>query len=444
MRFTVRAAKWMIAGAGAVACSDSPAGPDVTGTPLTVWVLEERLTLGGDDKPLANVRVAFDVPGGERVSKTTEADGHVTFRGDFSQGGASVTVLSDNHIFVTMLEASPETARAQPNAIGKPAEDLVIFPPRLDGVTESVTVGLRGNLIGKRSPDHVVALASSSLLDLGAVRSADPTFIVRGPRDRAFFLLGHEIKVSFDPSGLASQELIKSFRVDLSARTDDLLLDLDLAKLPSLPTRTVHVRAEAPESGPSPFGVGTRAVASVASVDSELALGLLAKSTASADNRSFELEVALVDTDVGPERTFTRVVLTAADGSQSVRSELGPLTEGAVWKEFPLPPSIASPDAARSVRGEIPLDGFPVGADLLAEVHAGGSLLWILYGPPGGPRAKSFTVPYRDEVGELFVQSFALSLSARKERVALPGPARGRGDFYRYTSTFRDILLRKR
>lgn len=443
MRFILRAAFWIVACVGAVACSDSPAGQDVTGTPLTVWVLEERLTLDGGDKPLANVRVAFDVPGAERVSKTTEADGHVTFRGDFSRGGASVSVLSDNHIFVTMLEASPETARAQPNAIGKPAEDLVIFPPRLDRVTESVTVGLRGNLFGKRSPDHVVSLASSSLLDLGAVESTDPTFILRGPRDRAFFILGREIKVSSDRSGLVSQELVKSFRVDLPARGDDQLLDLDLAKLPSLPTRTVHVRAESPRGGPSPFGVGTRADASVASADSKLTLGLLAKSTASADNQSFDLEVTLVDTDVAPERTLTRVVLTAADGSQSIRSELGPMTEGVVWKDFPVPPSIASPDSTRTVRGEIPLEGFPAGADLLVEVHAGGSLLWILYGPPGGPQAKSFTVPYRDEVGELFVQSFALSLSARKERVALPGPARGRGDFYRYTSTFRDILLRK-
>ncbi|HVH43273.1 MAG TPA: hypothetical protein VM925_13050 [Labilithrix sp.] len=432
----------IVAFAGACASTDSRPGSGGIGTPFTVWVFEERFTLDDEDKPLPNVRVVFDPPGGgERATRTTAADGHVTFDGDFARGGGSVTVLSNEHVYVTMLEASPETARARPNAIGKPASDLVVLPPRLDRITEPRTVELRGTIFGKRDRNHVVSIAASSLPRLGAYRALESTYVVRAPRDRPFFVLGHETRTLLDRDGVVVEnELLKAFRIEMSARADDQVLDLDLPKLPSLPTKVIHVRAETPQVGASPFGAGTRAFASVGSVDSGLGVGLFARTSPSADGHAFDIDVTLVETDVTPERLLSDAVLIAADGSQSTRTEQGTMADGMVWKDFALPPSIPDADASRTVRDPIPLDGFPAGADLVAKVYAGGGqLLWILNGPPGGPRGKTFTIPYRDEVASVDIQLFALSLSARMDRV----PLASRGEFYRYTSTFRDVLLGK-
>ncbi|MBK6691636.1 MAG: hypothetical protein IPG50_05450 [Myxococcales bacterium] len=417
------------------ACAGSDASHGAT---FTVWLFDERATLDGTETPIANVAVALDGPDGLRVVKSTEADGHVTFEGDFARG-VSITALSDNHVYVTMLEASPEAAAARPNRVGKPATDLVIFPPRLDRLAESMTVGLRGTIAGKQGVDNAVTLALSGVERLGAVRTLEPTYLLRAPRDRPFFLLGHETRVAADAAGILFNEHLKSFRIDLAARSDDELMDLDLPKLPALPTRRIRMRVEPPRQGPVPFGAGTGAVASVTSADSELAVGLFAEAKAT-PNGALDVDVHLVDADVAPERLLSHVVVTAPDGSKSARTEQATLTDGAVWKDFAAPPTIREPEASRTARDAIPLDGFPAGADLFATVYAGGSLLWILHGPPGGPRARSFTLPYHDEVKVPEIRVFALSLAARFDRVELPM----RGEFYRYTSTFRDIILRKR
>jgi hypothetical protein len=418
-----------------------PAGGSSGGVPFTVWVFDERLNLDGDEAPIANARVALDPPsGGERVVKTTEPDGHVTFAypGD-PKAGVSITILSDAHVFLTMLEASPETARARPNTKGKPPSDLVVFPPRLDNDLRARSIELRGSVLGKRDPSHVVTLGASALPRLGVAQALESTYVLRAPKARPFFVLGHETKTLVDDDGVVvDAELVKSFRLELAPRDGDQRLDLDLASLPALQSKVVHVRAEPPE-GFAP-GLGTRAYAAVESADSGLLVGIFSRANEAPDGRGFVIEVTVSDTELAPERILRRAVLTRVDGSSSVRTEEGPFVEGEVLRDFPAPPSIPDPDGSRSVHDPIPLDGFPPGADLVAEVHAGGQLLWILEGPPGGPRAKSFTIPYRDEVTSADVQVFALSLSARRERVVLPSW----GQFHRFVSSFRDVRLRKR
>jgi hypothetical protein len=441
MRF--RAALALASSVGVVALAPSCGGSDAAsgGTPFTIWVLDERLTLDAQETPVANARVAYDPPdGSERVTKMTEADGHVTFDGDFTHGGASITVLSDDHVFVTMLEASPDTARAQPNTFGKPESDLVVVPPRLDRVTAGRTVGLRGNIFGKSDPDDVVSIAASSLPRLGAYQALESTFIFRVPRDRPFYILGHETKTLVDANNVIAQnDLIKSFRIELPARSDDELLDLDLPTVATLPAKLIHVHAEAPQVATSPFGPGTRASASVGTADSGLIVGVFAATAANANGHTFDVDVNLVDTDVTPERPLSQVILTAPDGSLSTRTEQGTMADGTVWTDFPLPPTIPDPDTSRTLLDPIPLDGFPAGADLEARLYAAGELLWILRGPPGGPHAKSFTIPYRREVTDIDVQLIAMSVTAETGRVALPL----RGELYRYSATFRDVFLRK-
>lgn len=410
--------------------------------PFTVWVFDQRLTVDGAETPIANARVAFDpAGGGPRVTSTTAPDGHVTFDGDFSQGGASVTVLSDNHAYVTMLEASPDTARARPNTLGKPPADLVILPLRLDDVAESPTVELRGNLFAFKEPTNAVALASSALARLGAATALEPRYALRAPRGRPFFVLGAALTSFIDPAGNpVSNDLVKAFRIDLPAREDDQLLDIDLATIPALPSRTLRMRAELPQVAGTPFGPGTRALASVLSADSALTLGIFSSSTTTSDARAFDLSVTLVTTDIAPERPLTQALLIAPDGSRSVRTEQGIAAEGTNWNDFAAPPTVRDPDAPRTARDPIPLDGFPPGAELTVRVFAGGQLFWILYGPPGGPRASSFTIPYRDEVASTDVQVFAVSVVAQSDRVDLPSY----GSFYRRTASFRDLRISKR
>lgn len=439
-----RSLMWLpvVVGVGHVSCGKPRPAATTAHTPFTVWLLDERLTSDGEDKPIPNARVVLDpAGGGDRVTMTTEPDGHVTFDDDFTQGGASITVLSDDHVYVTMLEASPDSARARPNVVGKPPSDLVIFPPRLDKVTERLTVELRGNIFGFTDPTNEVALSASALTRLGAATVLDPLYTLRAARGRPFFVIGHALKDLIDRDGnVVSNEIVKSFRIDLPARNDDELLDIDLATIAPLQTRLLSFRAELPQVADSPFVAGTRAYASVLSADSGVTLGIFASASKTADGRAFDIGVTVAQTDIAPERAFTQAVLAAPDGSRSVRIDEGIAAAGTTWSDFMVPPTIPDSDTPRSVRDPIPLTGFPPGAELTVRVLAGSQLLWVLYGPPGGPHKKSFTIPYRDEVTVASVQLFAVTLVAQTDRVVLPG----HGELYRRSSSSHDVLVGKR
>lgn len=420
------------------ACSSGEGGSAAgrVKTPFTIWVLETSVPAGGSSAPLANVPVAFDLPGHERVKKSTEADGHVTFEGDFQAGPASVTVLSKDHVYTTMLGTSPDAARARPNEAGKPPSDLVVFPLPLDRTSAAKTVELSGRIFGKRDPYDVVSVAVSFLARFGSVRALESTYALRVPKDRPAFLIGHETRTLVDDAGdVVENELLKSFRIELPARAVDASLDLDLAKLPSLPTRLIHVRVEA-----GSFAAGTRATASTRSAVSSLETGLFARYRPAADAGAFDVDVTLADADVGDEPLVSHGVLTGPDGAQSVRTEAGIQSDGTVWRDFVAPPTIRDPESSRSVREPIVLDQFPSGADLVAKLYAGGGqLFWVVYGPSGGLTGNTFTIPYDDEITSADIQLFVLSVGARRERIPLAAGA----DEYRYAATSRDIILRK-
>ena len=430
----------LITGVVIAACGGEHSSSAPT-TPFTVWVFDERLTMDGSDKPVAGVPVAFDpAGGGDRITSMTELDGHVTFDADFSQGPASVSVFSPDHVFVTMLEASPESANARPNTSGKPPGDLVIMPPRLDSVTTGLTVGLSGNIFGKKHPQDSVALFTSGLPRVGTVQTADPVYMMRAPRGRPFFVLGHAFDSLLDSDGnVAQSDLLQSFRIDLPARSDDERLDLDLATVKALPIQLLHLHAESPKGAVGSFVSGTRAYASVQSADSGVTPGIFISTNRSPDGRAFDITVKVAQTDIAPERPLTQAVLLAPDGSRSIRTEQGIAKDGTSWTDFPAPPTIADPDVVRGLADPIPLDGFPAGADMEVDILAANQLFWVLRGPPGGPRAKSFTIPRQDVIDAKDVVLFAVSVSARMDRVVLPL----HGEIYRRVGVFRDISLRK-
>ena len=411
-------------------------------TPFTVWVFDEPLDVGDADRPLADVTVMFDPrDGGERVFAMTAADGHATFEVDFAGGGVAVSVLSLDHALVTTLEASPETARARPNTFGKPQSDLVIVPPRLARATVAATAELRGALTGKSGPTSSVDLSVQGVRRLGSVETNGSSYVVRAPRGRPSFMLGHVSKPVVDDGVSRTFDPVKSFRVEVAARATDSTIDIDLAAASALPTRLLHLRAEPPSGDGSPFGSGSRGSAAVVSADSDLLLGPMRKAGASADGRAFDIEIVSAQTDIAPERVLTRATLVAPDGSRSVRVEQGVVADAAVWTDFVLPPTVVAPDASRSLNDPLTLDRFPPGADLTIEIGAGGQLSWILVGPPGGPRDKSIRIPPDPGVfSSTDVQVLSVAISARLDRVALPP----HGEIFRRASTSRPILVRKR
>ena len=199
--------------------------------------------------------------------------------------------------------------------------------------------------------------------------------------------------------------------------------------------RSLHLRVTPPDAG---FGTGTRASGVVESVDSRLLLGAFAGATATADKRGFDVEIALADADVTPERVATSATLVAGDGSRSTRRELGAAKDGTSWADFLAPTTV--PVADRRITDPIPLDGVPAGADVRLEIYAANQLIWILEGPPGGQREKSVVLPA--PLGIEFVASVglvAVSISALVDRTPVPP----HGEVYRRVSVSRDVLLRR-
>ena len=215
----------------AAACSGDD-GTSTSSTSFTVWAFDERTSADGADTPLAGAEVAFDPPGGgARVIATTAADGHVTFEGDFTRGGASVTVYEVEHVLVSALQASPESARARANTVGKPAADLVLFAPRLDDALRRSTVELRGALLSKRDAASAIDLATSGLPRLGIATVTPTTYVLHAPMGRPFFLIGHETKSLVNTAGTVENDHVASFRVDVPASSVDTSLDVDIARV---------------------------------------------------------------------------------------------------------------------------------------------------------------------------------------------------------------------
>ena len=413
-------------------------GDDSTVTAFTVWAFEERTGAPGQspDAPLAGAEVAFDPPGGgTRVIARTAVDGHVTFEGDFTRGGASITLYDRDHVLVSAVQASPDTARARANAIGKPESDLVMFAPRLDEALRRNTIEVRGALLSKRDAATTVDLAASGIPRQGSVTTTDATYALRAPPGRPFFMIGHETRNLVNEPGNVENEHIASFRAEVAAAQVDTVLDVDIASARSLTTVAVRLRAELPLQPTSPFGAGSRASATVISADSRMLVAPIRSVHMAADGRAFDLAMTVAQTDIAPERPLTRVSLVAPDGSRSLRFEPGIVADGAIWNDFPVPPFVS--EASRSLGEPLPLEDFPAAADLLVEIYAGTQLAWIISGPPGGLREKSVTVPSPLEIRlpALVVASFI----AQMDREVLAP----RGEVFRRVAISRDVLMRR-
>jgi len=426
----------VVPGIFAVMLAAAGCGEDATVTPFTVWAFDDRIAVDGADTPLAGAEVAFDPPGGgPRVIGTTAEDGHVTFEGDFTRGGAAVTVYEAEHVLVSALQASPETARARANTIGKPESDLVIFAPRLDDALQRSTIAVRGALLSKRDPTSAIDLAASGIPRLGIATVTPTSYVLRAPSARPFFMIGHEAKNLVNEGGVVENDHVASFRVDVPASSADTTLDVDLARVTHLTTSTVRLRAELPQAANSPFLAGSRASALVVSADSTLLVAPIRNVHATADGRGFDLEMTVAQTDIAPERPLTRASLSAPDGSQAVRIEPGIVADGTTWNDFPIPPFV--PEASRSLADPLPLDDVPENADLAVEIYAGPQLAWLITGPPGGLRDKVVTLPPPLEIRlpALVAASFLVQLDH-----VMHTP---RGDVYRRVAVSRDVVMRR-
>jgi hypothetical protein len=376
--------------------------------------------------------------GGERVTRTTESDGHVTFDVDFARGPVNVSAFSVDHTLVTALDATPDTARARPNGFGKPAEDLTIVLPRLDATLRREAIQVHGAITGKRDLANTLGLSTSAVRRLGDAETTAATYAVRAPRDLPFFLLGHEAVPLKESVGGFTVDHVKSFRIDVPAHASDTVLDLDVASLPPLPVQKVHLGVTTPTGSGTPFVSGTRASAVVESADSKLLVGTFGSLATTPDGLGFDLVMNVAQTDITPERVSTRASVLAPDGSTSTRTELGIVADGARWNDFLFPMPVQ--DANATIAEPIPLAGFPAGADLRLDVYAAGQLVWILRGPPG---AHGETVTMPPPLGIDFpvsVQVVSVSIVAQADRVELPP----HGELYRRVAVSRDLIRRRK
>lgn len=421
-----------VVGLAPVACGDDPPAP----VPFTVWAFEERTGPEGADTPLVGAQVSFDPPGGgARVLATAAADGHATFEADFSAGGGTVSVFDRAHVLVSVIGASPSSVAARPNPLGKPASDLVVFAPRLDDAVRGVSVELAGALSAKRDVASSIDLSASGIPQLGATETSEATYMLRVPRGRPFLLIGHESRnVASDPEKVEN-ELLGSFRIDMTPLDVDTTRDIDVSKASRLDVRVVHLRVDFP-SGPTRFGAGTRGAATVISADSKVLVAPIKSAQPSADGRGFDLQMYVAGTDISPERPLTRASLVAKDGSRSIRVEPGIAGDGTTWSDFLTPPVVREGATPSALTEPILFEDFPVGAELGIEVYAGTQLAWIIEGSTRAP-LDPVTLPVPLEVR--LPALVAVSFVARADRATLAP----RGEVFRRTAFSHDVLFRR-
>ena len=418
-------------GLALLACGDDPPAQ----VPFTVWAFEERTGPARTDTPLAGAQISFDPPaGGARVLATAAEDGHATFAADFSAGGGTISVFDRAHVLVSVIGASPSSAAARPNPLGKPASDLVLFAPRLDDAVRGASVELAGAL-KKRDVASSIDLSASGIPQLGATETTGATYVLRAPRGRPFFLIGHESRnIASDPEKVEN-ELLGSFRIDMTPLDADTTRDIDVSKASPLDVRVVHLRADFP-SGPTRFGAGTRGAATVISADSKVLIAPIKSAQPSADGRGFDLQMYVAGTDISPERPLTRASLVARDGSRSIRVEPGIAGDGTTWSDFLTPPLVKESATPTSLTEPILFDDFPAGAELGIEVYAGTQLAWIILGSTRAPLDPvKLPVPLEVRLPALVAVSFV----ARADRVTLAP----RGEIFRRTAVSHDVLFRR-
>jgi hypothetical protein len=397
--------------------SSSCGGEEPKTTTLVVRTMTTPILVGEAPAALAGALVAFDPPGGgARVTRTSDSEGVVQFEGAFHRGRAKVTAFAPEHTLVSKLEVNGTT-------------EVVLQLPRLDLAVAAGSIEVRGAIAG-RSGRTTLDVSASLLERLGSVQTRDDGYVLRAPRDRAFLLLGHELR-AIDGSAGSESEVVRSFRRDVAASAADVLLDLDLARESALTSerRRFVVRP--------PAGLEARAYATVESAETELLVAPFLRSVPRSDG-GFDVDVGAVDVDVAPEHALTRVVVAALDGARSIRQEPEVLRDGATVEGFLPPPTVA--DASRSLSDPIPLDSFPSGASLRLEVVAGGKIVWVLETVEEAEAPSVLRLPA--PLGISFsadVQLFALSVIARAER--LDGIASERA--YRRISISRDVPLRR-
>jgi hypothetical protein len=426
----------VVIGAVALAFLGCGDGSSPSPLPFTVWAFEERVSPDGADTPLAGAQMSFDPPGGgARMLATAADDGHATFEADFSAGGGTVSVFDRNHVLVSVIDASPEAAAARPNSLGKPASDLVVFAPRLDDAVRSSSVELHGAFVGKRDAASSIDLSASGLSQLGATETTGASYVLRAPRGRPFFLIGHESHNVTSDGPKIENELYRSFRIDLTPLDADTTRDIDLSKAAALDVRVVHLRAEFP-SGPTRFGTGTEGSATVVSADSKVLVAPIKSAAPSADGRAFDLEMYVAGTDIAPERPLTRASLVASDGSRSIRVEPGIVADGTIWNDFLVPPRITESATPTALTEPIAFDYFPAGAELGIEVYAGTQLAWIIESAARAPGERVvLPVPLEVRLPALV----AVSVLAKADRASLAP----RGEVFRRVAISHDVLFRR-
>jgi len=307
------------------------AGPDASaGERVEIIILDgtDSDNIGEDASaiPVADAMVAFDLPGGERVERTTGADGRVTIYGvDWSQGSAAMTAYKDGYGMVSFvnLEANDLDATENPflvivdGAVAMYLMDLSPTPPPEITVTGTAT----------RMADSSHNYTVSTLRSLVATTwsgSGSAAFEVTAPLNEPFTLQAIEMTpIGVLPSGQGNDvDIHRAMELNLDPTAGPTLsVELDFFA-DEIPVYTADASMVLPARADSPLRDGIPYFL-VGATDNVYTIGWGTPVDVSADGNSFGGTVSWVEPTLITEPYIYFMVNHTLSGARSVAIEPG-------------------------------------------------------------------------------------------------------------------------
>lgn len=327
---------------------------------------------GAHGTPLADAKLAVDLPGGEHRDIGVGPDGRAVISDiDWFQGTASVVAYGvAGRGAYGVVDVSPSNFARLPKPPGADGADVVLYlapllPP--NGVTVS---GLAAN-----------ALATT---DAMLVSGAPCASVYEGPysydvvcaHDTAFTLVARDEQFT-NASGHVTVKPQRWFKADIPALPKDgvLQVDFDFATATPLNTSTANVHIAFGDLKTAVPGVGANLY--VTSVESKLAmfLGAFVESKPMPSGVDFGVEWV----DVPGQTPLTATIVRGNDGSASGKFRAGVPKDGDSYADFLPLPTLTGP---LTLKKAIDVAGAPPTATVRLQVAAPGYGL-RLDAPPG-------------------------------------------------------------
>ncbi len=304
------------------------AGPDAaTGDSLEFIVLDGTDPAVSDASALrlAGAVVAFDLPGGERVERTSGADGHVTIHGiDWTLGEAAMTVYKDNYAMFSVVGIDADTMVASSNPYiheveGVPALYLMLLA--LPVLPELTVTGTATQLVDP-AHDYMVFTARSTATTYWNGAGTDDFSIV-APENEPFTLIGIENTEVMLPSGQGTDYTVhRAMELNVEPTAGPTLaVELDF-QADELPVHTADASMVLPTRADSPLRDGM-GYFFVGYKDGFYSIGWGSPIDISVDGNRFEGQISWIEPTLVEDPFQFFMVQHGSTGARSVAIEPG-------------------------------------------------------------------------------------------------------------------------